>query len=634
MHSASFDSKRTIDLIAMGRVAIDLYSEQVGAALENAQSFQKYLGGCAGNIAVGTARQGLKSAMLSCVGTDDMGIYLKNTLRNEGVDISLLTESQQHLTALVLLGVNPPDRFPLIFYRENCADMQITPEQCDKNFFENSKAFLFTGTCLSTDSMRKATHHAINTAKTTKTAIIFDIDYRPVLWKLTASGDGETRFKADQFVSSQYRQVLQDCDVIVGTEEEFMIAGASSDLKKALQVIRQHSKALLVLKTGEKGCQTFSDDLNHAITGQPFPVDVLNVLGAGDAFMSGFLSGWLRKLPLETCAQYANACGAIVVTRHGCAPAIPNYDEMQYFISHYTADYDINNDKELHRLHQHSVIGRAIDQPMLVLAFDHRTQFEDTCQQANKSSTLISQFKQAMFDGFLQVQKNESDAAILVDPQYGRSILKNANDQHITIGVPIEAAGKLPLEWLSEQTVYDIIVKRPQRWFVKVLWQFHINMDEELKQQQLSMLNLLAKVCQSLNRKLMLELITPKQFTHDADAIAKAMKNVYVNNIYPYWWKIAAIETTLEWKKIARTLRKYDPQAAIIILGGTCKHLSDYQTVFKTAKSINNVTGFAVGRSIFWPIWLDFINEKISLQKIPALIAKRYQDLINYWHST
>ena len=121
--SSHFENRRSLDLICMGLVSVDFYAEQVHSPLEEAQSFRKYLGGCVGNTAVGTARLGLKSAMFSCVGTDDMGVYLRNTLEKECVDTSLLRNNREHLTALFLLGVNPPERFPLIFYRENCADM-------------------------------------------------------------------------------------------------------------------------------------------------------------------------------------------------------------------------------------------------------------------------------------------------------------------------------------------------------------------------------------------------------------------------------------------------------------------------------------------------------------------------------
>ncbi len=214
------DWSRPIDLISMGRVAVDFYAEQVGSPLDKAQSFRKYLGGCAGNISVGTSRLGLKSAMFSCIGQDDLGLFLKNTSANEGVDTRLLVTKGNHLTGLVILGIDPPDRFPLIFYRENCADMQIQPEDVDQDFFSQAKALLITGTGFSTDSMQKSTLRALEAAKSVGTAVILDIDYRPVLWGLTNPGDGESRYAESSSVTEKMQVLLPYLDLIVGTEEE------------------------------------------------------------------------------------------------------------------------------------------------------------------------------------------------------------------------------------------------------------------------------------------------------------------------------------------------------------------------------------------------------------------------------
>lgn len=326
------DSNRTVDVICMGRVAVDLYAEQIGAALEDAQTFRKYLGGCAGNIAVGSSRAGLRTAMFSCVGTDAMGQFLKRELQREGVDTTLLAESEHHLTGLVLLGVSPPDHFPLIFYRENCADMQLTKQHVNAAFISKANALLITGTGLSTRRMHETTHHATDTALAVRTKVILDLDYRPVLWGLTSQGDGETRFKKSQHVSREYQTILPKCDLIVGTEEEMLIAGGEQSLAPALHAIRRLTPAPLVVKMGARGCSVFLDNLNQPVSARAFPVGILNILGAGDGFISGFMRGLLRGESWETCSLYGNACGAIVVTRHGCAPAMPTFQEMQSFI--------------------------------------------------------------------------------------------------------------------------------------------------------------------------------------------------------------------------------------------------------------------------------------------------------------
>lgn len=324
-----FEENRPIDVICMGRVAVDLYSEQIGASLENSQSFKKYLGGCAGNIAVGTARLGLKSAMLSCVGKDAMGQFLKVELQKEKVDISLLKETSKHLTGLVLLGINPPDRFPLIFYRQQCADMQLQQQHINKNSLTQAKCLLLTGTGLSTPKMRKVTHYAVDLARSVQTKVIIDLDYRPVLWGLTERGNGELRYKTSNKVSEHYQAILPKCDLIIGTEEEFLIAGANDSLNVALANIRKLLLVPLVVKKGKEGCQVYFENVDQPLVTPGCPVEVLNVLGAGDAFMSGLLRGLLRGESWQKSTAYANACGAIVVTRHGCAPAMPNFEEMQ-----------------------------------------------------------------------------------------------------------------------------------------------------------------------------------------------------------------------------------------------------------------------------------------------------------------
>ncbi|SRR5579883_1663520 len=333
----TFDMKRPIDLICMGRVAVDLYAEQIHSPLSEVQTFRKYLGGCPGNIAVGTSRLGLKSMLFSCVGKDEMGQFLKNTLQKEGVSTDLLYETDQHLTGLVLLGICPPSHFPLMFYRKDCADMQLQPSHIKPTLLQQAKAILITGTGLSTASMENTTHETVKLAKEMGTAVIFDLDYRPVLWGLTAAGDGETRYQSSQVVTQHYQKILSYCDLIVGTEEEIKIAAGVDNIQHAIPIIQQFSNAPIVMKKGEKGCQVYLEK-NPPLSSRSFPVEVLNVLGAGDAFLSGLLRGLLRGESWETAIEWANANGALVVTRHGCAPAMPYFDELQEFLQCYDND--------------------------------------------------------------------------------------------------------------------------------------------------------------------------------------------------------------------------------------------------------------------------------------------------------
>ncbi|AUH73475.1 5-dehydro-2-deoxygluconokinase [Legionella sainthelensi] len=347
-----FDAERPIDLICMGRVAVDLYSEQIGTSLRDAESFKKYLGGCAGNIAVGGSRLGLKCMMFSCIGKDEMGYFLKKELESEGVNTELLKETEKHLTGLVLLGIKPPKEFPLMFYRTDCADMQIKAHHINSEVLQKAKAILVTGTGLSTAAMLQTTEEVIQLAKHAETAVIFDLDYRPVLWGLMQVGDGETRYAQSQRVSTAYQRILSFCDLIVGTEEEICIAGGCDEVEKALEKIRALTQAPVVVKLGEKGCDVYFANSSQPLKSKPFPVEVLNVLGAGDGFMAGLLSALLYGKSWEIATTYANASGALVVTRHGCAPAIPYKEELDYFIQHFDEQPQIWKSAYLMQMHQ------------------------------------------------------------------------------------------------------------------------------------------------------------------------------------------------------------------------------------------------------------------------------------------
>jgi len=628
------DEHRPFDLVCMGRVAVDLYAEQIHSPLENAQSFRKYLGGCAGNISVGISRLGLKSAMFSCTGTDAMGEFLRQQLHHEGVDTTLLRDTSEHLTALVLLGVSPPDRFPLIFYRENCADMQIRPEDADPAFLRKAKALLFTGTCLSSPSMKVATQAAVKTAKEQGCAVILDIDYRPVLWGLTAAGDGESRFVASEAVTKELQPLLKDLDLIIGTEEEVMIAGGTETLEDALQVIRDSSNATVVLKRGEKGCEVFEPGSQRSRTARPFPIKVLNILGAGDAFAAGFLRGWLHGETLETCALWGNANGALTVTRHGCAPSMASFEELQYLIENFDSDPNILTNSRLLRLHQRTILGKPRNYPLQVLAFDHRTQFEDSCKQHNQPTSRITEFKSLVFEGFKKVATERPDLplALLVDPQYGADILQDSAYASYSVGAPIEQAGSYPVEWLCGEELHEHLLSRPSEWFIKVLWHYHTDLPAAEKERQLIQLKRLEEICQLLDRRLMLELILPAHLSQDGNAMAAAIDEVYEAQITPFWWKIMALDTKMEWQHVTAALDRHDSEAGIIVLGKNAP-LETFPAWFKTLRSTPHTCGFAIGRSIFWKPWESFISGSMAPDEIPSIIEKNYVAVLEMWEA-
>jgi 5-dehydro-2-deoxygluconokinase len=443
--SSKNSSGKKLDVICLGRAAVDLYGQQVGGRLEDMQSFSKYLGGSSGNLAAGLARLGVKSAMLTRVGDEQMGRFVREQLSREGVDVSQVRTDPDRLTGLVLLGIGSANNIPHIFFRERCADMGLCKDDVDQEFIASARMLAVTGTHLSTETTRDAVVKAIAAARKGATRVVLDIDYRPVLWGLTSPGEGASRFAESGEITSIVQRVLPDCDLIVGTEEEIAIAGGNTDTTRALQAIRGLTDAVIVLKRGASGCSVFeagpisSTDDGIAVTGAD--IEVFNTVGAGDAFLSGFLYGVLNDLPPAESGVLGNACGALVVARHGCTPAMPSRVELDAWLSRTPPPRQPRNDPELAHLHR-TTTWHDDPRPLCVLAFDHRSQFEQIAAKYGRTFESISEFKELIAEAVLDVVA-EGDASVrygaIVDHRYGTGALARLSDASIWTGT--SAAG-------------------------------------------------------------------------------------------------------------------------------------------------------------------------------------------------
>ena len=307
------------DVLAMGRSCIDLYAHQIGVPITEVTSFDAYVGGCPTNVSVGTRRLGLTSVLLTAVGDDQVGEFVTAFLDRERVDTRFIPRKPGRRTSAVILTIQPPDKFPLTFYRDNCADRALTVDDVARAPVSDSRVVFLTGTGLSHEPSRAATFAAAAAARAAGVAVVVDIDYRADQW------DSASAF------ANQMRLLLRSAALAVGTEEELAAASGSTDVAAGAATVLSSGIEALILKRGAKGSTVFRPNAAPADVA-PFPIEVLNVLGAGDAFASGFLYGYLQGWPLERAARMGNATGAIVVTRHGCANFMPTLDEVTTFV--------------------------------------------------------------------------------------------------------------------------------------------------------------------------------------------------------------------------------------------------------------------------------------------------------------
>ena len=331
---------KAYDSLHMGRSSIDLYSNDIGAPFVDIQSYAAYVGGSPANISVGAKRLGLKTALLTAVGDDPVGDFILRFLNNEGVETRFIPRKPRHRTSAVVLGIEPPDKFPLVYYRDNCADINLNIDDVLAAPINDCKVFQFAGTNLSLEPSRSATLFAAELARQAGATVVFDIDFRPDQWH---------DVRAFGVVA---RSALRLVDVVIGTEDEINAAMLSDvsqmslshsqvsdtkvagDAQSGIAFMLGLGPQAIIEKIGPEGARIHLND-GEVMDVPGFPVEVTNILGAGDAFGGGFLYGLVKGWGWRKSARLGNACGAMVVTEHGCANFMPTLPEVAAFVRPY-----------------------------------------------------------------------------------------------------------------------------------------------------------------------------------------------------------------------------------------------------------------------------------------------------------
>lgn len=623
---------KRLDLITIGRASVDLYGQQVGGRLEDMGSFQKYIGGSPCNIAAGTARLGLRSALITRVGDEHMGRFIREELAREGVDVRGVRTDPERLTALVLLGIRDDKQFPLIFYRENCADMALGEEDIDEGLIAEARAVVATGTHLSHPRTEAAVVKALRLARRHGARTALDIDYRPNLWGLAGHGAGEERFIASDKVTAKLQAHLKFFDLIVGTEEEFHIAGGATDTVAALRAVRAVSPATLVCKRGPMGAVAFTgaipDALEDGETGPGFPIEVLNVLGAGDGFMSGLLKGWLDDAPWPVALTYANACGAFAVSRHGCTPAYPSWEELQFFLGRGVREKALREDAALEQLHW-STNRHGDWSTMRVFAFDHRMQLEEI-PEADKEK--IARFKELCLDAVVSVADGRPGYGLLCDSRLGRSALYRAAGRGLWIGRPVEWPGSRPLR-LEPEIGPDFggLAEWPLDHVVKVLCSCHPDDSEALRAEQEAVLTRLFATARRNRLEFLLEIIPSKVGQVDDETVARLIQRVYDIGVFPDWWKLEPMRSDAAWAAAVAAIERNDAHTRGIVVLGLGQSEEELAASFRLAARYPLVRGFAVGRTIFAEAAQDWMAGRITDDAAVARMADNFRRLCTIW---
>ena len=582
-------------------------------------------------MAIGTARLGLKSALITRVGNEQMGRYVLEQMRREGVALEGIRTDPQRLTALVLLAVEDEGVSPHIFYRTDCADMALDEGDIDEAFIASAGAVVVTGTHFSRPNSEAAQRKAMRIAKKNGRKVAFDIDYRPTLWGLTGHSEGFERYVKSEQVSQRLRSLLVDCDLIVGTEEEVRIAAGEEDVLGALKAIRALSKATIVLKRGPMGCVVYEKEitsLENGIVGKGFPIEVYNVLGAGDAFMSGFLRGWLKGESHATSATWANACGAFAVSRLLCSPEYPTWAELQHFLQHGSPHRALRKDPALGHIHA-ATTRRSQPETLLALAIDHRAQLEAVADRHGAPRSRIDDFKVLAVEAATRVAQGQPGFGMLLDSTYGQKALYKAAKAGLWLARPVEKPGSRPLDLESFN-----LAEWPVTHTVKCLCFYHPQDNQELRIRQERELLRVNEAARTTGRELLIEIIAGKHGTLADDTVARVLARLYEIGIQPDWWKLEPQKSAAAWRAIDEVIGKNDPYCRGIVVLGLEAPLDELKKSFGMASEAKLVKGFAVGRTIFADAAERWLSGKMTDPQAVAQMAANFEQLVSAWKET
>jgi 5-dehydro-2-deoxygluconokinase len=574
--------KPALDVITIGRSSVDLYGQQVGGRLEDMASFSKAVGGCPANIAIGTARLGLKSGLITRVGDEAMGRFIREQMEREGVSTQGIITDKQRLTALVILGVRDEDSFPLIFYRDNCADMALTEEDIDEGLIASAASIVVTGTHFARETTAAAQKKAIRIAKANGRKVVFDVDYRPNLWGLLGHGAGESRYVRSDAVTEHLKPILADCDLIVGTEEELHIAGGSENTLEAIRAIRAISQATIVCKRGPMGC------------------------------------------------AYANASGAFAVSRLLCSPEIPTFPELQHFLKAGSRHKALRFDEDINHIHW-ATTRRPQSNTLMALAIDHRMQLEAMAKEVGAPVERIPDFKVLAVEAAARVADGRPGFGMLIDGTYGREALFRAADHPFWIGRPVELPGSRPLDFEGGGSLGAKLVEWPVGHTIKCLCFYHPDDAPELKERQERDLLRLHDAARRIGRELLVEIIAGKHGSLKTDTVAGILQRLYNLGIRPDWWKLEPQRDETAWHAIGAVITKNDPYCRGIVLLGLEAPENELEAAFAAAAREPQVKGFAVGRTIFNDAARRWLKGEITDEAAISDMASRFQRLVDAW---
>lgn len=597
---------KQLDVVCLGRIAVDLYGEQANTPLEDTRTFRRYPGGSSGNTAIAAARAGARVGLISAVGADPMGRYLRKYLAAENVDCRALTVRKERRTALAFLGMLGSEIDGLDYYRDNAADEWIEPSAVPGDYFNGVRYLALTGTNVADPSTWARVSPIVDAATRAGVEVVLDLDYRAALWSAFNGGlEGAI---------TRVRAVLPCCKIVVGNLEEVALVIDGGACEGDFELVRKLGPDGASWRAGEAA--------PHQVAGHA--IEVVNPVGAGDAFLGNLLASRVSGASRDEALRCANAAGAIVATRHGCASDMPFAEEISNFLG----------DPDQHSpalAHLHRSRARPRDRTrILALACDHREPFHQLMSEHGRSFEDARHFKSLVHRAMLAGGDLPTGyrAGMLMDPLFGQHVLNALGQDGVWTGRPVEVTGSRPLRLEPGANLAASIHSWRPGQVAKVLAWYSPDDPEALMRDQIETLHRLQAACRSASVEWMLELVPPAGKPRDDRTLRRGVQQCYEAGLMPDWWKLPALSTEDGWLKLSETIAAHDAQNRGVIVLGAAEPLEVMEDRLRSAGRQTICAGFAVGRTVFAEAARQWFAGQINDRSAVAAMQHNYSRLV------
>lgn len=604
--------QHSFDIIALGQSCIDFYGEQQGTGLKDMLSFKKHVGGTS-SYALAFARIGLKTATVTSVGQDEFGQFMIEALEHENVDISQVQQHSDLQTCVSFRAIQNRFSFPLQHYQKQCADILEEASDISSSFISKGNALFILSSNFASKNGQRIIKEAIAFANEKQTKVILALDY------------------IDDDNQSSLLKILPHCSLVIGAEQDFKYLSGQADTFAALTHIRATTNALLVMKNNQ-GCYSFTQipaDLTSAPHHVGFVADKQIPFASKEAFVVGYVSGWLNGFSQEKSCEYAMACLALTQSREESCDSFPCAEELSIYLSSQSQVVQTIKTPLFEHLH-YATLRSTPQKELFTFSFGYHQQWLKLAENACVDEETITTAKMLIATGIQQAAMKCTNVCLLSDANPENEIIDSLPSPHMLMRT-FDMPGIVPLKFQGEGDITHTLLHWPKHHSVKLTLIYHPDDRYALRQEQEQTLSQLYIACRKTGHELVIELAPATNSLITASTHSHIMQRLYEIGIYPDWWQMLPPRDQRAFENVQRVIGENDKFCKGVLILAQQATLEQLPVMFANAVKCAPCKGFVVDKSLFQAALNQWFGQTMTNQAFIETVCRSFEKAISIW---